>query len=82
MLAPPPIAGAFAAAGKAFRGLSALPLWSEQERRGLKTAASDMDYGADVLLENLPREAEYEDDSGYARPSGGDMDIDELFRDL
>ncbi len=75
-------ADAFETVGKAFKKLSELPLWDEQEQHTLTTTAKHFAYEAENLREDLPSGPDSDGDSHYERPSGEDMDIDELFRDL
>jgi hypothetical protein len=74
--------GAFESVGKAFKRLSELPLWEKREQVSLRATATHFAYQANNLREDLPGEPDSDGDSSYQRPSGEDMDIGELFRDL
>lgn len=75
-------AAAFEKVGRAFKQLSELSLWDRQEQETLTTTANHFAYEANSLQEFLPCEPDSDDDSSYERPSGEDMNINELFRDL
>jgi hypothetical protein len=75
-------ADAFEKVGKSFKKLSKLPLWNKQAKADLKAAAGHFAYEADNLREELPGEPDYDGESQSDRPSGEDVNIDELFSDL
>jgi hypothetical protein len=75
-------ADAFETVGHAFKKLSELPLWAQQEQQSLAATANHFSCEAESLREELPGEQDSDGDSHYERPLGEDMDIAELFRDL
>jgi hypothetical protein len=75
-------ANAFETVGESLAKLSALPLWDAQSQAALKASAGHFSREAENLREHLRGEPDYDGESGYDRPSGEDMNVDELFSDL